>query len=61
MNECKSLHSVKVTTYNSSKITMMITTMMSNRATITPTTGPTALLLLLLSALDCWDDLTTIR
>ena len=36
-----------------------ITTMMSNRATITPTTAPTALLLLLLSALDCWDDLTT--
>ena len=61
MYEYKFAHIFKVISYNSSKITMMITTMMSSRATITPTTGPTALLLLLLSALDCWDDLTTIQ
>ena len=61
MNECKYPHTLKVTSYNNSRITMMITTMMSKRATITPTTGPTALLLLLLSALDCLDDLTTIQ
>ena len=36
MYECKSL---KVISYNSSKIIMIITIMMSNRATITPTTG----------------------
>ena len=37
----------------------MITAMMNNRATITPMTGPIALLLLLpLSSVDCCGDLT---
>ena len=61
MYECKSQHTVKVVSYINNKIIMMITTMMSIRATITPTTGPTALLPLLLSAADCWDNLTTIQ
>ena len=43
-------------------MTTTITTMMSNRATITPTTGPIAplLLLLLLPAVDCCGELTMI-
>ena len=50
---------VKVGSYNNSKMTTMITAMMNNRATITPMTGPIALLLLLpLSAFDCCGELT---
>ena len=36
-----------ITSYSSSTTTTMITAMMTNNATITPTTGPTALLPLL--------------
>ena len=39
-------------------MTTMITAMMNNRATITPMTGPIALLLLPLSAADCCGELT---
>ena len=49
---------VKVISYSSSKMTTMITAMMNKRATITPMTGPTALLLLPLSAADCCGELT---
>ena len=37
---------------------MMITAMMSNRATITPITGPAALLPLLLAPVDCCGEVT---
>ena len=52
---------VKVRSYNNSKMTTMITAMISNRATITPMTGPIALLLLLLplSTVDCCGEPTT--
>ena len=50
---------VKLISYSSSKMTTTITAMMNNRATITPMTGPIALLLLLpLSAVDCCGELT---
>ena len=49
---------VKVASYNNSKIATMITAIMNNRATITPMTGPIALLLLPLSAVDCCGELT---
>ena len=57
MHECKLQHCL-IVSYNKSKITMMITAMMSNRATITPMTGPTALLPLLLAPVDCCGEVT---
>ena len=49
---------VKMGSYNNSKMATMITAMMNNSATITPMTGPIALLLLPLSAVDCCGELT---
>ena len=49
---------VKVRSHNNSKMTTMITAIINNRATITPITGPVALLLLPLSAADCCGELT---
>ena len=60
MDGCKCQHCLKEVSYTKSKITTTITTTMSRRATITPTTGPTALLLLLLSTGDYCGEATII-